>query len=135
MSSSLDSFCSRCSSSSALKPVLVRLRVHYDEEMTSLFPSKITHLFHIITWTPTAYRRNCEKLPRTKPPEYRSNSSGTRWRTCAGPLRVIILSSLLFKLFDDANLSQDTAGKVVSFYHALVYMYSFYSLTNDCFMT
>ena len=64
-----------------------------------------SHKSHrLITWTPTAYRKSCEKLPRTKPPECRWNSSGTRWRTCAGPSRVRISSlslfALSFKVFD-----------------------------------
>ena len=88
-----------------VKPVLVRSSARSNEDTTSRFLSKITQIpSTLITWTPTAYRKSCEKLPRTKPPECRWNSSGTRWRTCAGPSRVRISSlslfALSFKVFD-----------------------------------
>lgn len=88
-----------------VKPVLVRSSARSNEDTTSRFLSKNhTKSHRLITWTPTAYRKSCEKLPRTKPPECRWNSSGTRWRTCAGPSRVRISSlslfALSFKVFD-----------------------------------
>ena len=96
-----------------VKPVLVRSSARSNEDTTSRFLSKNhTKSHRLITWTPTAYRKSCEKLPRTKPPECRWNSSGTRWRTCAGPLRVLLhLSLLSLKLFDVQIFPKTQRGK------------------------
>ena len=121
-----------------VKPVLVRSSARSNEDTTSRFLSK-NHTNPISTHHMDTNRLSKElrEIASDKASgvsvELVGDSLAHMRGTITGTNNHLSLSLLsLLRCLTCANLSQETAGKVVSFYHALVCTHSFSRLTNSC---
>ena len=121
-----------------VKPVLVRSSARSNEEITSRFLSKNhtkSHLDSSHGHQPLIERaaRNCLGQSLRSVGGTRRGLVGAHARDHHGYEYHLSLSLLsLLRCLTCTNLSQETAGKVVSLYHALVCTHSFSRLTNSC---